>query len=131
MIKFATVRLGKTSVEDIKRINSFPIGIMSSPIVIPVVCTQVPSELEINTIIFLWFGSDNAKGIPTEWKQGFKAVGTVEDIKRGESFNSETTTKIKIEYIFSEAINRLDILRDAASPYFNCANLPIIGIDDH
>lgn len=131
MIKFATVRLGKTSVDDIKRINSLPSGILSSPIIIPIICTQVPLELETNTIIFLWFGSDNAKGIPTEWKQGFKAVGTVVDIIRGASFNSETTTKIRIEYVFSEAINRLDILRDASSAYFNCANLPIIGIDDH
>ena len=131
MIKFATVRLGKTSVDDIKRINSLPSGILSSPIIVPVICTQVPLELETNTIIFLWFGSDNAKGMPTEWKQGFKAVGTVVEIIRGASFNSETTTKIRIEYVFSEAINRLDILRDASSAYFNCANLPIIGIDDH
>lgn len=131
MIKFATVRLGKTSVDDIKRINSLPLGILSSPIIVPVICTQVPLELETNAIIFLWFGSDNAKGMPTEWKQGFKAVGTVVEIIRGASFNSETTTKIRIEYIFSEAINRLDILRDASSAYYNCANLPIIGIDDH
>lgn len=131
MIKFATVRLGKTSVDDIKRINTLPSGILSSPIIVPVICTQVPLELETNTIIFLWFGSDNAKGMPTEWKQGFKAVGTVVEIIRGASFNSETTTKIRIEYVFSEAINRLDILRDASSAYFNCANLPIIGIDDH
>lgn len=131
MIKFATVRLGKTSVDDIKRINSLPSGISSSPIIVPVICTQVPLELETNTIIFLWFGSDNAKGMPTEWKQGFKAVGTVVEIIRGASFNSETTTKIRIEYVFSEAINRLDILRDASSAYFNCANIPIIGIDDH
>lgn len=110
---FATLRLGKTSVEEIRRLDSQTGGIHSPAIEISVVCTQVPADLMPGAYTFIWLGSDNAKGIATSWKQGFKAVGRVTHIDRGEKFNDESTTTLEIEYIFSEAINRLDILRDA------------------
>lgn len=66
---FATLRLGKTSVEDIKRIDAQESGILAVPVTISVVCTQVPADLLPGTYTFLWLGSDNSKGIPTVWKQ--------------------------------------------------------------
>ena len=69
------------------------------------------------TYVFLWLGSDNSKGMPTEWKQGFKAVGRVKNIERGERYNDESETEVEIGYVFSEAINRLDILREAPESY--------------
>ena len=128
---FATLRLGKTSVEDIRELDSQTGGIHSPAIEISVVCTQVPADLIPGTYTFIWLGSDNAKGIATSWKQGFKAVGKVKSIDRGEKFNDESTTTLEIEYIFSEAINRLDILRDAPAAYYWCSSMPVIGLDDH
>lgn len=128
---FATLRLGKTSVEEIRRLDSQTGGIHSPAIEISVVCTQVPADLMPGAYTFIWLGSDNAKGIATSWKQGFKAVGRVTHIDRGEKFNDESTTTLEIEYIFSEAINRLDILRDAPAAYYWCSSMPVIGLDDH
>lgn len=76
-------------------------------------------------------GSDNSKGIPTEWKQGYKAFGRVKSIIRGKSYNDESTTIVDILYAFEESINRLDFLKKASEAYYDCSALPIIGLDDH
>ncbi len=128
---FATLRLGKTSVEEIKRINSKTGGALTEPFSISVVCTQIPADLNIDVIVFIWLGSDNSKGMATEWKQGFKAMGRVTSVTRGEKYNDESTTEVEVFYVFPNAINRLDILRDAASDYYRCSSMPIIGLDDH
>lgn len=129
--RFATLRLGKTSVEEIKRINSKTGGTSTKPFPISVVCTQIPTDLDVGVIVFIWLGSDNSKGMATEWKQGFKAIGRVTSVTRGEKYNDESTTEVEIFYIFPNAINRLDILRDAAADYYRCSSMPIIGLDDH
>jgi hypothetical protein len=130
-LSFATLRLGKTSVEDIKELDSKPGGVVQTPHEITVTCTQVPVEFDKDAYVFIWLGSDNSKGIATEWKQGFKAIGQVKSITRGEKYNDESISSVDIKYIFSEAINRLDILKEAAIAYYWCSNLPIIGLDDH
>ena len=99
---FATLRLGKTSVEDIRLIDAQESGILTSPMTISVVCTQVPADLLPGTYTFLWLGSDNSKGMPTTWKQGFKALGVVRSIDRGEKYNDESTTVVDISYIFTD-----------------------------
>ena len=128
---FATLRLGKTSVEEIKRINSKTGGASTEPFPISVVCTQIPADLDVGVIVFVWLGSDNSKGMATEWKQGFKAIGRVTSVTRGEKYNDESTTEVEVFYVFPNAINRLDILRDAAADYYRCSSMPIIGLDDH
>ena len=128
---FATLRLGKTSVEEIKRINSKSGGASTESFPISVVCTQIPADLDIGVVVFIWLGSDNSKGMATEWKQGFKAIGRVTSIVRGEKYNDESTTDVEVFYVFPNAINRLDILRDAADDYYRCSSMPIIGLDDH
>lgn len=130
-MNFATLRLGKTSVADIRAIDAHAAGVLDVGLSVDVVCTQVPAEFEPGTYVFLWLGSDNSKGIATSWKQGFKAIGQLTGIDRGEKHNDESTSTILIRYIFQEAINRLDILRDASTAYYWCSALPIIGLDDH
>ena len=55
-ISFATLRLGKTSVDDIKKIDSLAFGIPKTPYSISVVCTQVPSDADKGTYTFIWLG---------------------------------------------------------------------------
>lgn len=131
MSKFASLRLGKTSVEDIRKLVKLSPGIRKSDVVISVKCTQVPQEFEVGTYVFIWLGSDNNKGIPTEWKQGYQAIGKLQHINRGEKFNDESTSDISIEYIFENTFNRLDILSTAPKAYYLCSALPVIGLDDH
>lgn len=128
---FITVRLGKDSIPDIKQICSLYVGILSEPLTINVKCTQVPDNYGHNDYAFLWLGSDNNKGMPTNWKQGFKAVGRVKNVLRGKNYNDTSETTIEIVYIFRESINRMDILRCAPTAYYWCSSMPLIGLDDH
>lgn len=129
--KFITIRLGKDSVNDIKKISSAITGIQSTTFTINVRCTQIPDSLSPNDYAFIWLGSDNNKGMPTEWKQGFKAVGIVSNVIRGKKYNDTSETTLNIVYIFEEAINRMDILRCAPTALYWCSSMPLIGIDDH
>ena len=102
---FITIRLGKDSVPDIQKICSSNTGILIDVFSINVKCTQVPDNYGIGDYAFLWLGSDNNKGMPTQWKQGFKAVGRVKGISRGKGFNDTSETIVEIVYIFNESVN--------------------------
>lgn len=130
-MQFATVRLGKTSVNDIRKLASMPQGVVADAMTIDVICTQVPEDLSEGTVVFVWLGSDNSKGAPTDWIQGFKVVGLVSSIKRGAKYNDESTTTLSLKYAFNESITRLDVLRDCPEAYYWCSSLPVIGLDDH
>lgn len=129
-MKFITIRLGKDSIPAIKAIDGLNEGVQKNAFPVSVKCTQVPSDLEVGSVAFVWLGSDNAKGMQTEWKQGFKAIGVVTEVKRGEKYNDESTTNLKVVYIFSQSISRIDILEKAPDAYYCCSSLPIIGLDD-
>lgn len=128
---FITVRLGKDSIPDIKQICASDVGILSKTFTICVKCTQVPDNYGHGDYVFLWLGSDNNKGMPTNWKQGFKAVGRVTKVLRGKNYNDTSETTIEIVYIFKESVNRMDILRCAPTAYYWCSSMPLIGLDDH
>ena len=128
---FITVRLGKDSIPEIERICDSFKGILEQGINITVRCTQIPDNYKAGDYAFIWLGSDNNKGVPTKWKQGFKAFGIVQSINRGLKYNDISQTDLTVLYIFEESVNRLDILRKAASAYYWCSSMPLIGIDDH
>lgn len=130
-LKFATFRLGKTSVQDIQTLDKRSPGIQTDSYSFVVTCTQVPDELTVGAVVFIWLGSDNSKGAPTDWKQGFKGIGLVKTLDKAEKYNDESHTTIELKYVFRDAVNRLDILRESPDAYFWCSALPIIGLDDH
>ena len=131
LFNFITVRLGKDSIPDINKICESEVGVLDETFTINVKCTQVPDNYGYGDYAFLWLGSDNNKGMPTQWKQGFKAVGRVKEVNRGSSYNDISETKIDIVYVFHEAVNRMDILRCAPIAYYWCSSMPLIGLDDH
>ena len=131
VMNFITVRLGKDSVADIKKLCDANVGVLDEKILISVKCTQIPDSYGLGDYAFVWLGSDNNKGIQTKWKQGFKAVGIVKDVHRAEKYNEVSETNIEIVYVFKDSVNRLDILRSAPSEYYWCSSMPLIGIDDH
>lgn len=127
----ATLRLGKTSVDAITRLNAETVGLKDPAIEIHVVCTQVPTDLSAGHYVVIWLGSDNSKGQATAWKQGFKAVGRVIGVNRSGGFQDNCETTVSIGYIFPDAVSRLDILREAPAAYYWASAIPIIGLDDH
>ena len=128
---FVTVRLGKDSISEINKISTSSVGLQENPFQIVVNCTQIPDNYATGDYAFIWLGSDNNKGAKTKWKQGFKAVGKVLNIRRGKSYNDSSETILDICFIFRDAVSRMDILRCAPEAYYWCASFPLIGLDDH
>ncbi|MFN0224065.1 McrB family protein [Paenibacillus sp. KR2-11] len=130
MPNIATLRLGKDSIDSIKKINDEKRGVIEPPFQITVECTQVPSSFNDSYYTLVWLGSDNSKGQATEWKQGFAAIGRVISVERSGEFKDTTQTKVSIGYIFPEPISRIDILREAPTAYYWASAMPIIGLED-
>lgn len=128
--KFITMRLGKDSVADIKRIDACEGGIQNPPIPLSVICKQVPRELEAGTFALLWLGSDNSKGNKTAWKQGIRAVACIDEVKLGEKHNDDSTTTVSIGYVFPMSMDRTDLLEANPNAYIHFSELPLVGLSE-
>lgn len=129
--KFVTMRLGKDSVADIKRIDACPAGIQSPTLDLTVVCKQVPRGLQAGTFALLWLGSDNSKGIKTAWKQGFRAVAKITNVALGEKHNDDSTTSLSIGYIFPKSMDRTDLLEAYPQACIHFSDMPLVGLSDY
>ena len=129
-MRFSIVRLGKSSIPEITRINSL-VGVQEPNLTITVKCKQVPIEVDNSTYCFLWLGSDNNKGLPTTWAQGLKAIGKITHKSGGPSYNDDWNLTIGIGIVFVSAIKQFDILNHAASDYLKISEIPVIGLNTH
>lgn len=129
--KFVTMRLGKDSVADIKRIDACEGGIQDPPIFLSVTCKQVPRELKAGTFVLLWLGSDNSKGIKTAWKQGVRAVARIEEVKLGEKHNDDSVTIVSIGYAFPMSMDKIDLLEANPEAYVHFSDLPLVGLSEY
>ena len=128
-MNFATLRLGKTSVEDIRKLDALNEGAQNPAYIFETTCTQVPSAVQPGTYVFIWLGSDNPKGGETEWVQGFRAIGRVISVD-GKEYRGDFTLGVSVGYVFNQSVTRKDLLREASDAYYWCCEAPIIGLDD-
>ena len=128
---FYTLRLGKTSVQDITRIDNLTPGVQAPPFELSVVCKQVPKTLTSGCYALIWLGSDNSKGTPTAWKQGFRAIARVESVDLGKAFNDDTTTRLSIGYVFEASLTKTDLLEAAPAVYVRYSEMALFGMDDY
>lgn len=126
-MNFCFIRLGKSSVDEIYWIDSLK-GEQKRSVSIKVLCTQVPDEADKGTLCFIWLGSDNNKGTPTEWKQGLRAFGVIAEKQGGPGYNDEWELKVRILFVFKESVNKMDLLEANPSTYTEFAGMPVIGL---
>jgi hypothetical protein len=91
-------------------------------------CTQVPEEAGKDTFCFIWLGSDNNKGMPTNWKQGLRAFGVINSKRGGPGYNDEWELKVRIHFVFEQSINKTDLLEHNPALYTEISGMPIIGL---
>jgi hypothetical protein len=127
-MSFAFVRLGKDSVSDIKKLDALKES-PSAPILLKVKCKQVPAELAIGDFAFLCFGSDNDKGIPTEWGRGVRAFGKIADKSGGPNYNDTWEITIEVKVVLAETVSKKDLLAKVPSAFFWISDIPVLGID--
>lgn len=130
MSKFAIIRLGKDSIPDIKTIDALH-GSPETPVTFSIHCAQVPKELEVGDFAFFCLGSDNNKGIATEWARGVRALGSVTSKSGGPGYNDQWEVDVEIKVILPASINQKDLLAKSPAAYFWCSSLPVLGVDTH
>lgn len=127
-MKFATIRLGAKSVEQIRTLAAAE-GVQETPITFTVQCTQVPAEVVPGTYAFIFLGSDNNKGVATEWDKGLRAFGKIIN-KVGESFKEESTLELEIKLVLPRTVSKFDFLAKAPTAYYWFSEMPVVGVYD-
>ena len=69
----AFVRLGPSSAELTRKLDEAESGVYPNDV--ELTCAQVPQQFGPGSPIWLWLGSDNNKGVSTDWAQGIRAHG--------------------------------------------------------
>jgi len=72
----AFVRLGPSSAELTRQLDEADPGLYQDYVELS--CAQVPQQFGPGSPIWLWLGSDNNKGVATDWAQGIRAYGVCE-----------------------------------------------------
>ena len=130
MPEFVIIRLGKDSIPDIKQLDSMRAA-PAKPIKLTVTCTQVPLNVGPGFYAFLYLGSDNSKGIPTEWAQGLRALGKIVSKTGGEKYADKCQIGVEVKVIFPESIGKEDFLQKAPNVYYWFSGMPVIGLSSY
>ncbi|NQZ32930.1 MAG: DUF262 domain-containing protein [Oceanospirillaceae bacterium] len=131
-MKFVVIRLGKDSVPDIVKIDSYRHG-LENPYLFDFTCKQVEesivTDLEVEDVFaFIYLGSDNNKGIPTVWKKGLRALGVIQKITGRFSFQSTCVISINVLSIFPSSYSSITFLENTSELYKGFSNYPVIGL---
>jgi len=130
MPEFTIIRLGKDSVPEIKvldSLHSFP----EEPLKFTIACKQVPPEVKIGCYCFLYLGSDNSKGLPTEWTKGLRALGQIVGKEGGPNYADEKQIDLEVKIVLPESVNKKDFLAKAKDEYFWISEVPVIGLSSY
>lgn len=125
--QFVVIRLGKDSVDDIRQIDKLPYP-LEEPLDFRFSCKQVESKIAVGAYAFIYLGSDNNKGIATDWKKGLRCIARIEKIDGWENFQSTCTLTLKIFLNFPESVEKHDFLEKTPGLYRFFSDYPVIGL---
>ena len=116
MPNFFVVRLGKDS--EAERAIDAEHGKPAQPLAFEVKCKQVPPQFSVDDFVFIWLGSNNSQGAPTDWKQGLRAFGQLKGRSGGNAYNDTQTLKLALPLAFPNSIDKVDFLaHDRRTPW--------------
>lgn len=128
--EYAIIRLGKDSVSDIKVLDSIHDS-PEEPVRFTIACKQVPPDVEDGSYCFLYLGSDNSKGLPTQWTKGLRAFGQIVGKKGGPNYADEKHIDLEVKIVLPESINKKDLLAKAPDAYYWFSEVPVIGLSSY
>ncbi|MFM0335036.1 DUF262 domain-containing protein [Paraburkholderia fungorum] len=124
---FGVIRLGRDSVDAIVKIDEFK-TLKSVDFEINLQCSQVPSDLGPGSIVFIWLGSDNSKGLDTPWEKGLRAIGTLVRKEGGPTYRDQWALTFKVRIVLPRSLSHRDYL-GFGSTYAAFSDIPIIGLN--
>ncbi|MCK5229222.1 MAG: hypothetical protein KAR13_03090, partial [Desulfobulbaceae bacterium] len=130
MPEFTIIRLGKDSVPNIKVLDSLHDS-PAEPVSFTIACKQVPPGVEAGCYCFIYLGSDNSKGLPTQWTKGLRALGKIVGKKGGPNYADEKQIDLEVKIVLPESVNKKDLLAKAPDDYYWFSEVPVIGLSSY
>lgn len=126
MVSPAFVRLSASSAELARQIDESDPGPYEPEITLT--CAQVPQQFGPGSPIWLWLGSDNNKGVATDWAQGIRAIGKCRTSDRIEG-TKEFQIVLEDLYVLPRSVSKMELLQASPETYAQkLAEAAIIGI---
>lgn len=124
----AFVRLGPSSAGKSRKLAKAFAG--PYPEDLELECAQVPNDFDEGSPVWLWLGSDNNKGQPTDWTQGIRALGRcAEKEKLGGSQYRIVLTDL---FMLPRSIEKLELLQTSPETYArSLSEAAIIGLNNY
>ncbi len=98
---------------------------------IELTCAQVPKEFEVGSVVLIWLGSNNNKGVATPWEQGVRAIGTCSS-KEQASDGKNFEIAIDNVFVFPKSVKKEDLLKSAPDTYTQfLTDASIVGINNY
>ena len=92
-------------------------------------CAQVPQDFDADSLVWLWMGSDNNKGVATNWRQGIRALARCESKKAdGKQF----TIILDEVLILPRTVEKMELLTTFPITYAKeLSEAVIVGINNY
>jgi 5-methylcytosine-specific restriction enzyme B len=121
------VRLAQSSTNLLKELAQAEPGPYPSPI--EFTCAQVPKEFDADSLVWVWMGSDNNKGVATDWPQGIRALARCESKKAdGKQF----TIVLDEVLILPRTVEKMELLTTSPVTYAKeLSEAVIVGIHNY
>lgn len=124
----AFVRLGPSSAERSSQLAKADTGPYADTI--DLICAQVPKEFGPGSLVWLWLGSDNNKGQPTEWTQGIHALARCHS-KIGPR-EKQFSILLDNVLILERTVEKFELLTHTPETYTSSLiDTPIVGINNY
>ena len=124
----AFVRLGPSSADKSRELAKTPAG--AYPHDLELECAQVPITFDVGSPVWLWLGSDNNKGQPTEWTQGIRAIGRCS--KKQTIGSSQYRIVISDLLMLPRSVEKLELLQASPETYARSLSAAaIIGLNNY
>lgn len=124
----AFVRLGPSSAELTRKLDEAAAGVYPSDV--ELTCAQVPQQFGPGSPIWLWLGSDNNKGVATDWAQGIRAHGVCRVNEKIEGNKYEVV--IGDVFLLPRSVSKMELLEASPETYAReLAEAAIIGLNNY
>lgn len=124
----AFVRLGPSSAELTRQLDEADSGVY--PDAVELTCAQVPQPFGPGSPIWLWLGSDNNKGVATDWAQGIRAYGVCKSNEKIEGNKYEVV--IEDVFLLPRSVSKMELLEASPETYAReLAEAAIIGLNNY
>jgi len=112
----------------LNKLAQAPPGPYASPI--SFTCAQVPKDFDNGSFVWVWMGSDNNKGAPTDWAQGIRALARCQSKATVASKRFEVV--LEDVFILPRTVEKSELLDFSPATYAkDLSQAAIVGLNNY